>query len=198
MPRVVDHDERRRVIAGAVLRLAAREGLEAVSIRSVAAECGMSAGAVQKHFATKEDMMLRALELTEERLERRYAALPDDAGVGEHIRQALPLDEERREEAIVITAFTARAANRADWGRFLAEGYLAVQDSAAELLRRAQADGLLPADRDADDMAAGLTALSDGFSLRLLQLPPGSPEADRLLRALDASVRALLGVASSW
>ncbi|MEC3973860.1 TetR/AcrR family transcriptional regulator [Amycolatopsis sp. H20-H5] len=193
MPKVVDREERRRAIASALLRLAAREGLEAVSIRTVAAENDMSPGAVQKYFATKEDIILRALELTEERLESRYAALPPNAGIGEHLRQYLPLDDKRREEAILLTAFTARAANRADWAKFLEEGYTAIHDSTAELLRQAQRDGLLPADRDAHDLAAGLIALSDGLTLRLLLLPPGAPEADRLLRALDTSVRALLG-----
>ncbi len=194
MPKSVDRDERRRAIASALLRLAARDGLEAVSVRSVAAEAGISAGAVQKHFPAKEDMIFRALELTEERLAARYASLPDTASLGEHVRQALPLDERRREEAIVITAFNARAASRADWGAFLAEGYRDIQDATAQLLRRAQHDGLIAADRDADDLAAGLVTLSDGFTLRLLHLPPDSPQIDRLLHALDTSVHALLGI----
>ncbi|MFJ8913085.1 TetR/AcrR family transcriptional regulator [Amycolatopsis sp. NPDC102389] len=191
---MVDRDERRRTIASALLRLAAREGLEAVSVRSVAAESGVSAGAVQKYFPSKEDMILRALEITEERLERRYAALPEDAGIVDHLHQSLPLDEERREEAIVVTAFTAGAANRPDWAKFLAEGYAAIQETTAALLREAQASGLIPADRPADALAAGLTALSDGFTSRMLQLPPDSPEIDRLLDALDVSAHALLGL----
>jgi AcrR family transcriptional regulator len=196
MPKVVDRDERRRAIAGALLRLAAREGLEAVSIRSVAAESEMSPGAVQKYFPTKEDIILRALELTEERIEQRYAALPEGAEIGDQIRQALPLDEQRREEAILLTAFTARAASRSDWAKFLTEGYASIHDSTSALLRQAQHDGLLPADRDADELAAGLMALSDGFTLRLLLLPADSPDIGKLLRALDTSVHALLGTAN--
>ncbi len=197
MPKVVNRDERRRTIASALLRLAAREGLAAVSVRSVAAESGVSAGAVQKYFPSKEDMILLALELTEDRLERRYAALPENADIGEYLRQSLPLDEERREEAIVLTAFTAAAANRPDWAKFLAEGYASIQDTTAALLRTAQSAGLLPEDHDADALAAGLTALSDGFTSRILQLAPGSPEIDRLLTALDISARALLGLGAA-
>ncbi|CAO5241654.1 TetR/AcrR family transcriptional regulator [Frankia sp. AgKG'84/4] len=197
MPKVVDREARRRAVAGGLLRLAARDGLEAVSVRSVAVECGISPGAVQKLFPSKEDMILRALELTEERLASRYASLADDAGLDAHLRQALPLDEQRREEVIMIIAFSARAAGRPDWGKLLAEGYRTIQDATAELLRRAQRDGLLDADRDAADLAAGLVALSDGFAARLLHLPPDSAEAHGLLRALDASVRALLGITSA-
>lgn len=197
MPKVIDRDARRRAVAAALLRLAARDGLEAVSVRSVAAECGISPGAVQKIFPSKEEMILGALELTEERLESRYASLPPDAGLDVHLRQALPLDERRREEAIMIMAFSARAAGRSDWGELLAEGYRTIQDATAELLRRAQHDGLIDADRDAADMAAGLVALSDGFAARLLHLPPDSAEARGLLHALDASVRVLLGITSA-
>jgi AcrR family transcriptional regulator len=194
VPKAVDRDDRRRTIANALLRLAAREGLPAVSIRSVAAESGFSAGAVQKYFPTKDDLLLRALELTEERLAERYAALPPDAGIDDYLRQALPLDEERREEAIVLAAFTADAANHADWAKLLAEGYSALEEETAELLRQAQSAGLVPADRDPKALAAGLTALSDGFTTRILHLPKDSPEIDRLLDALAISARLLLGL----
>ena len=194
MPKSVDREERRRTIAAALLRLAAREGLAAVSVRTVAAESGFSPGAVQKYFPAKDEMVFRALELTEERLERRYAALPPDAGIIDYLRQSLPLDEERREEAIVLTAFTAEAANRADWAEVLAEGYSSLEDETAALLHAAQEAGRIPADRDPRALAAGLTALSDGFAARLLHLPPDSPEVDRLLDALTVSAHALLGV----
>jgi AcrR family transcriptional regulator len=193
VPKVVDREERRREIAAGVLRLIAREGLEAVSVRTVAAECGISPGAVQKYFPSKDDMVMRALELTEERLERRYAALPPDAGISELFRQALPLDEERREETAAITAFAARAAARADWAAFIAEGYAAVHKSTSDYIRAAQQEGLIPAIRDAQDLASGLIALSDGFAQRLLLFAPGSEEVAMLLRAADISVRALLG-----
>ena len=47
MPRKVDHDERRRHIVGALLRIAGTQGLDAVSMREVAQEAGVSLGAVQ-------------------------------------------------------------------------------------------------------------------------------------------------------
>lgn len=46
MPKQVDHDERRREIATAVLRLVTTGGVEAASLRTVAGEAGVSMGAV--------------------------------------------------------------------------------------------------------------------------------------------------------
>jgi AcrR family transcriptional regulator len=194
VPKVVDREQRRREIAAEVLKLIAREGLEAVSVRTVAAECGISPGAVQKYFPSKDDMVMRALELTEERLERRYAALPPDAGISELFLQALPLDEERREETAAITAFAARAAARADWADFIAEGYTAVHRSTSDYIRAAQQEGLLPATQAPEDLASGLIALSDGFAQRMLLFPPESEEVDMLLRAAGIAVHALLGI----
>ena len=46
VPRVVDHDERRRQIAEALLAVAARDGHEAVSSRAVAKELGVATGSL--------------------------------------------------------------------------------------------------------------------------------------------------------
>ena len=43
-------------LADAALRIVARQGMRAVTFRSVAAESGWSLGAVQKAFATKVDL----------------------------------------------------------------------------------------------------------------------------------------------
>lgn len=192
MPKLTDHEERRNTIAGALLRLAARDGLEAVSFRTVAAECGISPGAVQKYFATKDDIIMRAVGLTEQRLEARYARLPADAGVAAQVRQALPLDQQRREETTVLTAFTARAASRRDWAEYLAEGYATIHATTTTLIRMAQHDGAMRPDRDPAELADALISLSDGFALRLLLLPANSPEAARMLRSLETAIDTLL------
>ena len=41
MPKIVDHEARRAELAEAVWRLASRDGLEAVTLRGVAAEAGL-------------------------------------------------------------------------------------------------------------------------------------------------------------
>lgn len=63
MPKTVDRDEQRRQIGAAVLRLASEQGLDEVSVRTVAAASGRSPGAVQKYFRTKDEMLAFAAEL---------------------------------------------------------------------------------------------------------------------------------------
>src|SRR3569833_3151792 len=63
MPRLADHEQRRRQIAEAVWRIASTRGLEDVSLRKVAAEAGVSLRLVQYYFGTRDDLLLGALEI---------------------------------------------------------------------------------------------------------------------------------------
>lgn len=212
MPKVVDRGARRLAIADATLRLAARDGLEAVSIRAVAAEASMSAGAVQKYFATKDELLLCALDLSDERLVRRWQELPDDAALTEYLRQVLPLDDHRRAENALLWSFTARAAYLPEWAERIAGSYAELHERVVMTLepavRRPAAgndaagnDAAGPADRPSAEgmstaeLAHTIIALTDGFAHRMMQHPLGAPELDTLLQALESAMNTLLTVA---
>lgn len=121
MPRLVDHDVRRKQITDAVRRVIAGGGLDAVTFQSVAKEVGCSVRLVQYYFGTKEDFLLAThrsvMEDAGARFTRRVADLgPESAPrevLGAVLTELLPLDEIRREEAIVLGAFnTAAIASR--------------------------------------------------------------------------------------
>ncbi|GGM68535.1 TetR/AcrR family transcriptional regulator [Dactylosporangium sucinum] len=120
MPRKVDHDERRRHIVEALLHIAGTDGLDAVSLREVAQQAGVSMGAVQHYFATKEEMLAYAL--------RHWLSLSVHARFSGRVRvrlgaetkpeavlralaaEYLPHDEASRFDARVAAAFLSRAA----------------------------------------------------------------------------------------
>ncbi|MEV4347025.1 TetR family transcriptional regulator [Actinoplanes sp. NPDC049596] len=120
MPKKVDHTERRRLIADALMRVAAEQGLEAVSLRHVAAAADVSAGMVQHYFRTKDEMMTFALSVVKERSQLRaeaaIARLGDDPHPKDLLRTLLtallPLDEASREDGRVALAFLAYTAVR--------------------------------------------------------------------------------------
>ena len=62
VPKRVDHEERRRQIADALLRTAAARGLHATGMREVAAEAGVSLRLVQYYFGTKEELLLAGMQ----------------------------------------------------------------------------------------------------------------------------------------
>ncbi len=192
MPKIVDRAERRREIAGALLRIVAREGVEAVSVRSVATEAGVSAGAVQKYFSTKEDLFRFALDMTSEFLEQRWNTVDRSGNLLDLLVrlliEAMPLDEQRRAEVIVINAFTARAAVLPPWAEFIRTGYDDLQGITATYVEKAQTEGHVRDDLAASDLADAVLALSDGYANRMLT----SADPASLLPSLETSVRTLL------
>ncbi len=113
MPKVVDHEQRRRELAHAVWRVIRRQGVDHASVRTVAQEAGWSPGALRHYFATQSELLAFAMRLVVERIECRIAAIdqatdPREAVV-QVLHELLPLDDERRAENEVWLAFTARA-----------------------------------------------------------------------------------------
>lgn len=67
MPRYADHDERREELAQTVTNLILEEGLDSVSVRSVAKASGWSVGAIRYYFPRQEDLIAHALGRTVDR-----------------------------------------------------------------------------------------------------------------------------------
>ena len=74
---------RRRVILDTAARLFRQEGYAATSLRDIAGECGMQAGSLYYHFASKDEIIGEVLRIGVERVadevRRAVGALPPDA-----------------------------------------------------------------------------------------------------------------------
>ena len=139
MPRLVDPDERRRHIVEALLRLTGERGLEAVTLREVAQAAGVSMGAVQHYFTSKQEMVVFALQhwlrlSVHEGFTRRVRDRlgPDPASASPAAvllavaAEYLPHDEPSRADARVAVAFSAQAAVDPVLAQALAPAYRAL------------------------------------------------------------------------
>ena len=68
-------EERRRQIADAALKIIAERGLGRFTTQAIAAEIGVTDATLFRHFASKEDIVLAALDRVEERL---FAGFPPE------------------------------------------------------------------------------------------------------------------------
>lgn len=181
MPKKIDHDVRRRAIAAALWRVMVTSGLEAVSLRQVAAEAGVSMGMLQHYFSGKEEMVLFALRsMTEHvggRMGAALAALPDEPlrRVRAVLVETLPLDDERRVEAQVAATFLAHAPVDPRVAEYLRSGYA---QGRAYLVEQLTAAGVADAERE----ASLLLAVNDGLTVHALA---GHLEPDEALAILD-------------
>ena len=111
VPRLIDHDQRRKELAQGLWQVVASKGIGAVSIREVAAAAGVSAGSLRHLFPTREQLVIAAAEEMLRRVERRIMSLPRDVPALQFaesaLAQALPLDPERRIEFAVNLALVA-------------------------------------------------------------------------------------------
>src|SRR5262249_7896173 len=119
MPKRVDLDERRRMLTDALARIAARDGLSAVTMREVARESRVSVGLVQHYFASKDDLLLATLQEVAQRVGHRVRAAvealppktPERARVRVIMLEFLPLDDERRTAAVMFRALHEGGVN---------------------------------------------------------------------------------------
>jgi AcrR family transcriptional regulator len=189
MPRVVDHEERRAQVAAAVWRVVSGDGLEAVTVRRVAAETGMSTSVVSHYFAGKDDLLRLAFRLVVDRGRERAEAETRAGGAGRAralLVTGLPLDAERRTEARVWFSFLGLALTRPDLAAEQRGAYRAWRGALAATLR---AEGL-PEALDADAEAAGLIALVDGLAVQAA-FEPRRLTAAHQLALLDERLAAL-------
>nr|WP_055509792.1 TetR/AcrR family transcriptional regulator [Nonomuraea pusilla] len=197
MPKIVDHEERRREVMSAARRVIVRDGIDAATTRAIAKEAGYSNGVLAHYFADKDEILLSALRESHERIRARLTGKVEGvsglAALRELLLDNLPLDAERTQETRLEVSF---------WSRSLASERLAeVQRAEAadlraavrHLLGQARAAGELgTCDDSLDDLAEHLLALVDGLSLHLLLYPDRLTRVDLerlLLKALDRLLR---------
>jgi AcrR family transcriptional regulator len=177
VPKHVDHGQRRREIIGALFRVAARDGLAAVSIRNVAAEAGVRAPQVQYYFGTKPALFEGALQVLGERIVGRGMALQQAAGPDASpealIRAALagsqPTDDEDRESLVLFFLFYVGAATESGgYGTRLVVAQQFIVDYFAGLIRQAQERGEADLDLDPDHEGRLILFANTGLMLGAL------------------------------
>lgn len=189
MPKHVDHTQRREEVAAALWRLVMRDGIEAASLRRVAAEAGWSPGSLRHYFTTQSELLAFAMELITERVRRRVSALPVEADpratATRLLLEVLPLDDERRAEMQVWLAFTMRA---------LVDPALRGRREAAHAALRAlcRSAVALLGSGEPDRETERLHALIDGLALHAI-LDPHTTTPDRQVELLTDHLDELAG-----
>jgi TetR/AcrR family transcriptional repressor of bet genes len=198
VPRQVDQEERRRRIAAAVFVLISTRGFAAVTLRDVAREAGLSMGAVQHWFASKDEMLRFAMDHLHARVLARLQARLADLGPSPSRRAAiragalaqLPLDEPSRQETAVTIAFVGTAAVDPEYAEKLRLGYGRMLAVSRSLVRDAVAAGDTVPGLDADHEATVFYLLVQGMVGPLLV---GALSPDEAVATLDAQLDRLFG-----
>lgn len=171
MPKIVDHDARRVELAEAVGRVIARDGVNEVSIRSVAAEAGWSSGALRHYFTTRAELLAFACEQVIERITIRITGMRHTGTMRQAVRDTLletmPLDAPRTTEASIAFAFLALGLSDPRLAEVQRVHFGAMYGLCRQLVEGLHAEGLLlPHTASVEVLARRLHALVDGLSIQ--------------------------------
>ncbi|MEN5076070.1 TetR family transcriptional regulator C-terminal domain-containing protein [Isoptericola cucumis] len=186
MPPRLDREERQRQVSEAAWRVLVRDGLEALSVRNVAAEAGLPQSSLRYTFPTVATVRERAVALVVERLAERVAAVdPARPDWGRAVlAELLPLDEERRTEMEVYLALGTAAMTDPS----LRVAHRAAQEGVRDVCARALA-ALAGGPQPAEVEVRQVHALVDGLALHVVRQEPGA-DAGWSLDVLDAHLAA--------
>jgi len=178
MPRLIDHDERNRVIAAASMRVLVQKGLGALSVRNVAAEAGIAAASLRRAFPTQDHLRKFCFDAIRDAVSQRIAAL-DGEGlplVLALLRELLPLDDVRRDELVAQLQLGGLALVDASLGASVIELNREVRGVCAAAIAELARVGARGATIDVEYEVDRLHALLDGLAIHLLWAPGPDPE----------------------
>lgn len=192
MPKIVDHEEQRQRIAEAMWRVILRNGMEGATVRKVAAEAGMSPGALRHYFKQQDDLLVYAMRLVNERVEQRIMrivreSLPPVEKAVRLLLEVLPLDEERRAEMDVWFSFMAYVRHRPDL-EGIPENRLAFLVS--QVIAYLAHEGMLQDGLDLALETERIYAIIDGLAVHAL-LEPGRLRPETMERVVRTSLERL-------
>lgn len=188
MPKIVDHDAKRREIIEATWRVIDAGGLAGTTIREIAREAGCSSGVLSHYFADREDILASAMVMAHRGVRDRTDCQIEHLNGLPALRilmlESLPLDEQRVLEARIEACFWGAAVGN--------EQLMRLQNSEVEgwcgrvrsRLLEAEQAGELREGVDLDDVVDRLLALMDGFSIQSVLNPKRTPPG-RQIRHLD-------------
>lgn len=175
MPRLVDHNERRRQICDVLLDVVSEAGIAAATIREVAVRSGWSTGVIGHYFHNRQDLLLgglrRAAEVLAEHNTRVLKTLEGIAALEQILEGSIPLDKRRLALCRIFFFFYVEGMTDEDLRQELQSYLVGWRKSVTRAIREAQAQGDLPNELEPKRIAADLVGLADGLSIHSLLDP---------------------------
>ena len=192
MPKIVDHEERRREVTRAAAAIVINSGRAALTARNVAAATGWSTTVFSHYFDDMADLFHETYSFATTRSRRRVdRVLATDPGNIEGLIEAvLPLDQERRDDWKIWFAFWSEALTNPTYADEQSKRAATTRDRLKTCLAVKKKNGTIRRNVDIDEAADRLSALIPGIASAATFDPKAWPAARQ--RAVLRSELALL------
>jgi len=193
-------EHRREQLIEATLRVIARKGVSAATVREISAEAGVAFSLIRHHFRTKEDLMHGAYSYHMQKMARLSLSAATDVSrpltdrLRQCIKDTLSPPVTSGEGLQVWAGFIQMVPHNDRMKQIHIDTYLGFRDALEPLITEAlQAQGR-PADPgDVEEKAIACNAVLDGLWLEGSMLPDMLP-AERLIEVAESTLFAILGL----
>ena len=178
MPKIVDHEQRRQLIVDGMWKIVQRDGFKAVSVRSVAAEVGLSKSTIAHYFNSQDEILAVAVQQQIEVNNRQFHALDMSSCTPEiavkAMLVAIPTTPKQRRQSQVWLALLEHSGSSAQIAETLAYLNSEIRAALGVLLNALAQNGYVAQGRDLDAEVVKLHGLIDGLSVQSLTDPKGT------------------------
>jgi AcrR family transcriptional regulator len=172
VPKIVDHEARRRDFIAAAYATIMEEGLARTTVRAVARKAGYTTGALVHYFKDKDELIREALDYfgneVRGRMRSAQGAQTGRAALRETLVESLPTDARAASSWRVWLALWYHSESSADMRDEERRRYREWIGRLARMIEESKLLGELPTSVDAREEARMLVALVDGLGVQYL------------------------------
>ncbi len=189
MPLIVDHDERRALIANVVKEMIAESGLESVTVRAVARKAGFSSTILSHYFRDKQHLLISAFaSVLRESPVRVHAAMAAGGSLIDCLDVLLPNTAANLRDWQAWFGFWGKVTHDPELAAERLAGVEETQKTLAEILRYGIDRGELPDDLDLTFHCNRIQIFLNGLVSMVIMKPEAwPPSAQR--EALEWQIR---------
>jgi AcrR family transcriptional regulator len=196
MPKLVDHEARRRDFIEAAYATIVEHGLANTTIRTVARKAGFTTGALVHYFKDKDELIREALNYfgadLRGRMVEAHRENPGRAGLRATLIEGLPMTRQAAMSWRVWLALWYHSEANDDMRREQRRRYREWFGRLAELLTESVELGELRDNLDLEVEARAIVAFMDGLGVQYL-MSTGRMSKQRLTQMVDAYIARLYG-----
>ena len=194
MPKIIDHNARRRDIAKAAVTVIGENGIDNTRLIDVAREAKATTGAITHYFEGKDAVLLAALDHVAQNillLVQTHEGVTDREQIIDNSCLALPIGDDGRRDWRVWLAFFSRAVGDPALARINNAYYEEFRTGLSKIIRELQKNKKLSASIDADLTSDAIITAVDGLGIRA-SLDPDNWPPERQKDLMRAMLRPLL------
>ncbi len=177
MPKIVNHDQRRKSIAIAAAEVISRNGLESTKLTDIGRLAGVTTGTITHYFDDKDAVLTAALEVAYDIMLERINEVTKQSeySVFDVLSKALPTSKKSRQAMTVWLAFWSRSITEPKVAQQQIAFHHSWQEIVNEQLLRYFSLHNEPLPESLDDISQSLTAQINGLIIRGLVDTPDWP-----------------------